>query len=182
MPSRGPGGSTRWPGITRRRPAPGSQGSMPGFTRSISSEPRLNRRAISKSVSSNTVTTRSSRPSSVTSPAGSSNTVALAAAANAQAASHGSRFTESGSRRRRDEDLLPADFLTIAAALFHELQSAGVDRQRVGFLVDDNFALQGTVKLRGHGSGLTNNRVRWPDSVSQPLRRQYALAAPGESP
>ncbi len=44
--------------------------------------------------------------------------------------------------------------MAIAAALLHQLEAVGVDRQRIGLLIDDDFALQGTVELGGHGVSL----------------------------
>src|SRR5215216_2224015 len=52
---------------------------------------------------------------------------------------------------RAAQDLLPVHFGAIAAALLDELEACGVNRQGIGLLVDNDFALQGTVKLCGHG-------------------------------
>src|SRR5690606_20076605 len=98
-------------------------------------------------------------------------------------ASHASRFVTS--RRGHGpgivEDLLPGDFLAIAATFLNQLETIGVDRQRIGLLVDDDLALQGSFKLCCHGWGLIQ-RVRWPGGVSHPLPGQYALAGGEESP
>src|SRR6185369_43999 len=52
------------------------------------------------------------------------------------------------------QDLLPAHFGAIAAAFLDQLQARGIDRQRVGFFIDEDLALQRAVQLGGHGSGL----------------------------